>query len=316
MIKSLQEKNIKKLLERRLPASALRMIKRLGALADEYGISAYLVGGCVRDLLLGVKNLDLDIVVEAEAIDFAQFLQNKKKLQVISHRKFGTATLKLANGFKIDLASARREFYSSPAVLPRVSPSHIQQDLRRRDFTINTLAVKINRADFGLLLDPFQGRRDLTQKRIRILHDRSFIDDPTRILRAIRFEQRFEFAIEPHSFRLMRKAIAAGLLARLSRFRLGREFILFLKEQNMLKAVLRFDKLCGLRLIHPMVKIDSSILSPLKQIERRGDWRVIFALLTQPLDDSQFKGLCDDFSITRVDRKRLNICRAKKGAGR
>ena len=305
-------KNISKLLKRRLPAGVLRTLTRLGRLADEYGVSAYLVGGCVRDLLLGVKNLDLDIVVEGQAIKFAQFLQTKKDLDLIKHQRFGTAALKLANGFKIDLASARKECYSSPAVLPQVSPSNIQEDLRRRDFSINALAAKINRDQFGKLFDFFAGARVLAQGEIRILHEQSFIDDPTRILRAIRFEQRLNFKIEAQTFKLMRKAIALGLLKNLSRFRLGREFILFLKEERWLKVVMRFDRLCGLKLIHPALKLDRAMLNRLKRVQGQGDWLVFFSLLTKELDNGQLEKLCCDFCLSKKDKQKLHCLRIKE----
>lgn len=240
-------KNIKKLLEKRLPKPVFQLLAKIGKWAEEYGSSAYLVGGCVRDLLLGVKNLDLDITLEANAIEFVQFLKTKIELSAKTYRKFGTATITLAGGFKIDLASARRESYAHPAALPTVFLSSINDDLGRRDFSINAMAVNINPDNFGQPLDLFNGQKDLQQAKIRVLHDNSFIDDPTRILRAIRFEQRYGFKIEPKSLKLMHNAIASGLLEKLSGARFKREFNLLLKEKQPQKVIARFNQLLNLK---------------------------------------------------------------------
>ena len=304
-VESLRLKNIGKLLEKKLPKAVLRMVRELGRLADEFEVSAYLVGGCVRDLFLGIKNLDLDIVVEGEAIKFVQFLQTKKDLKIVKHQRFGTATVTLPDGFKIDIASSRKEHYAYAAALPQVEFSAIKEDLFRRDFTINALAVKINRKNFGQLLDLFDGQRDLKKGKIRVLHEMSFRDDPTRIVRAIRFEQRYDFKIEPKTFKLMRKALSSRLLGKLSCFRLGREFILLLKEEKPLKAILRFDQLCGLKLIHPTIKLDRRLKLRLKSPRPGDDWLVYFALLTRRLNERELKMLCRDFSLTRKDKQRL-----------
>lgn len=307
-----QIKNIGKLLKRRLPAGVFRIIRKIGDLAEDNGFSAYIVGGFVRDVLLGVKNFDLDIVIEGDAIAFVKFLKEKIDIDVVTHPRFGTATLTLPRGFKIDFASARKEHYAYPAVLPTVTFSSIREDLIRRDFSMNALAVKINRHNFGRLLDSFSGQKDLTERRIRILHDRSFIDDPTRILRAIRFEQRYSFKIEAKTFKLMREAIASGLLERLTRLRLGREFILLLKEAKPLKAISRFDRLCGLKLIHPLIRLDKMVQVKQKLPKPQDNWLVYFVLLTKKLNEQQLEKLCCDFSLTRKDKQRLKTLRTKE----
>ncbi len=306
-VHSSQNKNIASLLKKRLPGPVLKIIRQIGKLAEKKKLSAYIVGGFVRDLLLGRDNLDLDIAIEGNALTFAGVLSAQINSKIVRHLRFGTATIVLSEGFKIDLASARKEYYVHPAALPRVCFSSIKDDLFRRDFTINTLAVRINSADFGQLLDELSGEKDILAGKIRVLHDKSFVDDPTRILRAIRFEQRYGFTIEHSTLRLMRKAIASGVLKRLSRFRLGREFILLLKEENPLKALLRFDQLCGLKLIHPLLKLDPPTLKRLKAAKNknRDNWLTFFMLLTQRLTDGEVKKLCNDFSITKKDRKQL-----------
>ena len=340
------QRNLAKLLKQRLPAGVLKSIRKIGNFAQEKGFSAYIVGGFLRDVLLGVENLDLDIIIEGDAITFVKLLKEKIALDMVTHRRFGTATITLPDGFKIDLASARKEHYAYPAVLPTVTFSSIREDLIRRDFTINALAVKINRNNFGQLLDLFEGQKDLTERKVRILHDRSFIDDPTRIFRAIRFEQRYNFKIEEQTLKLMREALASGMLERLTRSRLGREFILLLKEAKPLKAISRFDQLCGLQVIHPLIRLDKMLqvkknlpfgqrleqifLDPEAEGRRissgniisyaikqklpkpQDNWLVYFVLLTKRLNDQQLEKLCCDFSLTRKDKQKLKTLRTKE----
>ena len=307
----LQNRNLAQLLKRRLPARVFRIIRKIGNLAEDNDFAAYIVGGFVRDVLLGVKDLDLDIVVEGDALKFVRFLKEKMDLDITTHPRFGTASATLPCGFKIDIASSRKEYYAHPGALPEVEFSSLKEDLFRRDFTINALAIEISRHNFGRLLDLFDGRKDLSEGKIRVLHARSFIDDPTRIFRAVRFEQRYNFKIEPKTFRLMRKSITARLLEKLSHFRLGREFILLLKEEKPLKAILRFNRLCGLKLIHPMIKLDKMAQVRLKSPRPGDDWLVYFALLTRRLNEEQLEKLCRDFSLARKDKQRLKNLRTK-----
>lgn len=306
-IHSSQNKNITQLIKRALPANILRFVRKMGVLAEDKDLDAYIIGGFVRDVLLGVSNLDLDIVLEDGAIDFASSLKDKFGLKLIVHKRFGTATITLPSGVKIDFATSRREAYAHPAALPTVTFSSLRNDLYRRDFTINALAIKINKSNFGQLVDLFGGGKDLREGQIRVLHEGSFIDDPTRILRAIRFEQRYNFSLEPKTFKLLRQAIALGLLQRLSRFRLGREFLLLLKENQPQKMVLRFDQLCGLKTIHPLIKFDKKAQARFKAYKAENDWLVYFALLVKKLNAEQLEKLCRDFSMTRNDKQRLKI---------
>lgn len=174
---------------RKLPKEIQDLISKAARVASGNNISAYLVGGFVRDLLLGVKNLDLDIVVEGDGIKFAQDFAHTLKAKLILHRRFGTATITLGYNLKIDIATARKETYPYPACLPVVTSGTIEDDLARRDFTINAMAISIMQKDFGRFIDLLYGKHDLYHKKIRVLHNLSFIDDPTRILRAIRFEK-------------------------------------------------------------------------------------------------------------------------------
>ena len=175
----------------RLPKDVLHLLRQVGEVAERLHFTAYAVGGFIRDLLLSRHNLDIDIVIEGDGIRFARPWH---PADARSHREFGTAVVIFPDGFKIDVATARLEYYEYPAALPTVELSSLKLDLYRRDFTINTLAVKLNPGEFGILLDFFGAQRDVKEGRLRVLHNLSFVEDPTRIFRALRFEQRFGFS--------------------------------------------------------------------------------------------------------------------------
>ena len=170
---------------------------------------AYLVGGTVRDILLGEPNFDVDVAVEGDAVAFAEALAQALDGRVRAHRKFGTAVVLYGDDGRgrVDVVTARTEFYDAPAALPTIEHATIREDLHRRDFTINAMAVSLKGEDFGRLVDPFGGRRDLERRTIRVLHNLSFIDDPTRIFRAVRYESRLGFAMNEHTQRLARGTV-------------------------------------------------------------------------------------------------------------
>lgn len=218
------------------------IIKIVGKIADESGVQAYLVGGPVRDKLLGIKNLDLDFVVEADGIRFAEALNKALKGKLTTYKAFGTATIEL-KGKRIDIVTARKETYKRPAAYPAVKSGKIKDDLFRRDFTINAMAIVVNKKGLGRLVDFYNGQKDLKKGLIRVLHDKSFMDDPTRIFRAVRFSVRFGFKIEPHTKRLMKEAVLDGLLGEVNAGRIRKEIELFLKEKNPKKCLDVFSKL-------------------------------------------------------------------------
>ncbi|GAB4494913.1 MAG: CBS domain-containing protein [Anaerolineales bacterium] len=225
-----------KKLERGLPPGPLALIRAVAQEAEALRLPAYLVGGFVRDLLLNRPSLDFDIVIEGDAIALAKTLARKHGGRVTSHSRFGTAKWNLEHSsFNIpqsalDLISSRQEFYEHPTALPTVERGSIKLDLHRRDFTINTLALRLDGRHFGELHDYYGGLPDLQKRRIRVLHSLSFIDDPTRMLRAVRYEQRYGFHIEPRTLQLMGEA--KPLLARLSEERLRHELDLIVEEPN------------------------------------------------------------------------------------
>ena len=201
----------------------MRLLKRIGDLANSMRYTAFLVGGTVRDLILGKESLDLDITVEGDAIKLGELLAKELDGTLVAHKMFGTCSLALKGKLKIDFATARRETYEHPGALPKVEPSSLKDDLARRDFTINAMAVSLNKKDFGKLVDLFGGRRDLARGVIRVMHDKSFIDDPTRIFRAVRFGERLRFAIDRRTLRLIESAIKKGMLDKLSKYRINKE---------------------------------------------------------------------------------------------
>lgn len=238
-----------------LPPAIVRLLRRLGRLADERKIGLYLVGGVVRDLLLGRSNWDLDLTVEGDGISFARLVADRYGAGIALFERFATARLILPNGLKIDIASTRRESYANPAALPDVQTSSLEEDLFRRDFTINAMAVQLNPAHWGRLHDPYGGQQDLDDKKLRVLHDRSFVDDPTRIFRAIRFAQRFGFRLEPKTERLLALAANLNLVARLSGPRLANEIFALMKEDRPDLAIGRLQRLKLLRFLHPSLRI-------------------------------------------------------------
>lgn len=191
----------------------------------------YLVGGYVRDTTLSIKSVDIDIVVEGDAIKIAKKLNLKLKGKLHVYTEFGTASI-VTKEKRIDLASARLEKYPSPAKLPHVYPSTIIEDLNRRDFTINAMAMSISKENFGEIFDPFNGLEDIKKGLIRVLHKNSFIDDPTRIFRALRYKNRFGFKIEKKTKTLMKEAMDKKMIKRLTGQRILNEIKLIFAEEK------------------------------------------------------------------------------------
>ncbi len=252
-------RSVKGLIEERVPHEVRETLRAVGDVADEAGSPVYLVGGIVRDLFMRVANLDIDIVVEGDGITFAGILIRKLGGRMKTHLKFGTAVVLLPSGLKLDIATARLEYYESPAALPTVELSSIKKDLYRRDFTINTLAVRLNRKHFGELIDFFGGLRDIKEKTIRILHNLSFVEDPTRVFRALRFEQRFDFHISRHTYNLIKTAVNMKLFNKLSGERIYTELVLMFSEAEPLKVMKRMKELDLLKFIHPSIRFTNDM---------------------------------------------------------
>lgn len=218
---------------RGMPRDVVDILRALGELAQARKTSAFVVGGVVRDLILGIPDcdIDLDVVIEEPADAFAAAAAAALGGSVKAHTRFGTAILVLRGGRKIDLATARSETYARPGALPDVRPDAIREDLGRRDFTINSLAIRLSGDGFGELLDLFSGVNDLREGRIRVLGERSFEDDPTRILRAVRFAARFGFVLESRTEKLLLEGVRRGFLSTVSGERIMNEIALILGER-------------------------------------------------------------------------------------
>ena len=215
------------------------LLSSIAAQSASMNMSCYLVGGFVRDLLLQKPVNDLDIIVEGNAIQLGEALVKNYGGKLTPHHKFTTAIWHLPAkpsdtseaSHTLDLITARSETYTRPGALPTVTPAAIEDDIRRRDFTINAMAVRLDGEHFGELLDPLGGRSDLAQSLIRVLHTHSFVDDPTRIFRAARYEQRYGFTIESETFSYINNE-SLGVLSTLSGERIRHEFDLIFEEKN------------------------------------------------------------------------------------
>jgi len=304
---------------RKIPGELQELISIAGSIADLYQMPAYLVGGFVRDLIMGVENLDSDIVVEGDGIQFAEALAKKCAARLVRHRRFGTATVVINPHLKVDISTARRESYPMPASLPVVEPSDIREDLARRDFTINAMAASINKDNFGRLLDLFGGRSDIRKKNIRILHTLSFMDDPTRMLRAVRFEKRYGFKIESRTLRLLKEVSRIKMLERVHPHRVRDELILILKERDPLGPIRGIQDLMGFGFISRDLKISQKAWGLLKAVKkeiawfkqayprrrRLDSWLIYFMAMLESLDAAGVKKVAQKFALSRGEAKRI-----------
>ena len=269
---SRRERDITSQVKNRLPQRMFDLLKTAGELGDEMGCEVYAVGGFVRDILLGRPNLDLDIVVEGDGIEFAKRFAQRLAGRVKAHSKFKTAVVILDDDQRVDVATARLEYYEYPAALPTVELSSIKMDLYRRDFTINALALRINPGRFGQLVDFFSAERDIRNKTIRVLHSLSFVEDPTRILRAIRFERRFDFQIGGQTMRLIKNALSLNLFNKVSGTRIMHELQWITNEEEPLACLNRMQELGIMEVIHPLLKLTRERIQILTELAKVHNW--------------------------------------------
>jgi tRNA nucleotidyltransferase (CCA-adding enzyme) len=303
-----------------LPREIKDLIPLMQAVALDKKVSVYLVGGFVRDIILKVPNLDLDVVVEGDGISFAQELARILKAMIVLHQRFGTATIVKNPSLKIDIASARKESYPQSACLPSIERSSLKDDHFRRDFTINAMAISINPNDFARLIDPFGGEQDLMGRKIRILHTLSFNDDPTRILRAIRFEQRYDFRIDSKTLGHLKEAVKLGMLEKINPHRLRDEITMIFKEKYPLKQLRRMNDLVGFGFINPCLKVSEKTYSLFSMIEREiirfkkiflsrypiEDWLIYFMGLIEPLGADRAAEICAKFAFSKEESRKIN----------
>jgi tRNA nucleotidyltransferase/poly(A) polymerase len=229
--------------------------------ANNEGEDFYLVGGSLRDLFLGQSVVDFDFMCGKNAVELAKLLSKNKIARLISvHEEFGTAKIEYQN-HNVDLATARKETYSSPGALPKVEyPTKINDDLIRRDFSINAIAARLTYKGIQEIIDPFDGLGDLTRKVIRVLHDESYYEDPTRILRAIRFSERFQFELSQSDKKLISQALQKpeleGLSQKIRGIRFGIELKRMLELPNWMEAVIKFSEIGAWSLIRPNLLIN------------------------------------------------------------
>jgi tRNA nucleotidyltransferase (CCA-adding enzyme) len=249
---------------------------------------AYLVGGTVRDLLLDLPPAaHVDLAVEGDARSVARALSDRLGGEAREYERFGTAVVEV-EGFEYDMATTRRETYDRPGALPRVEAAPLAEDLRRRDFAVNAMAIALKGDDLGHLYDPHGGLPDLEASLLRVLHERSFLDDPTRLLRGVRFEARLDFAFEPDTELLARAAVEESALSTVSEDRLGRELIKLLEDQEAPTAVRRLRELDVLGALHPALAPDPELVaSAALGAVTLGANRVTAELAAMVVDDPQ-----------------------------
>jgi tRNA nucleotidyltransferase (CCA-adding enzyme) len=284
-------------------------VTRLGA----GGEGVYLVGGTVRDLLLGEASFDVDIAVEGDAIGFAYALADALGGRATPHHRFGTAIVSYGDDERIDVVTTRTEFYDAPGALPTVERAGLREDLFRRDFTINAMAASLGADDLGRLVDPHGGRDDLDARVLRVLHNLSFIDDPTRIFRGVRYEARHGFRFEEHSARLLRGCIEMGLVGDLSSSRLRDELTALLEDPGASDGIRRLGELGADRAIHPHLRGDDEAAALFSRARQLRDelgvdvptWRIGIAALARELTSEEAYDWLDRLTVRRRDAERI-----------
>ncbi len=294
-------------------AEQMRANRRLAPITDAVATlghradGVHLVGGTVRDLLLGGESFDVDIAVEGDAIAFAYALAEALGGRATPHRKFGTAVLSFGDDEHIDVVTTRTEFYDAPGALPTVERAGLREDLFRRDFTINAMAASLGVDDFGRLVDPYGGRRDLDEGVLRVLHNLSFIDDPTRIYRGVRYEARFGFRFDDHSVGLLRSCVELGLVGSLSSARLRDELVTLLEDPAAAVGIRRLGELGADRAIHPRLRGDDDAARLFERALALRDelsadvptWRIGVASLARELTADEAFLWLDELAVRR-----------------
>ena len=291
----------------------LREAAEAVAALGERAEGVYLVGGTVRDILLGEESFDVDIAVEGDAIAFAYALAKALGGRATPHHKFGTAIVSYGDHERIDVVTTRTEFYDAPGALPTVERAGLREDLYRRDFTINAMAASLAPDDFGRLVDPFGGRSDLEARVLRVLHNLSFIDDPTRIFRGIRYEARYGFRFDEHSTGLVRGCIEMGLVGDLSSSRLRDELVALLEDPGAADGIRRLGELGADQAIHPHLRGDevaAELFSHGVAIRDELDvdvptWRIGLAALAHGMTSDEAYDWLERLKVRRRDADRI-----------
>jgi tRNA nucleotidyltransferase (CCA-adding enzyme) len=299
--------------ERLLAIESLHKAFEAVQAVSEHFEGVYLVGGAVRDVLMGEPNFDVDIAVEGDGITLGRALAQALGGRVVPHEKFGTAIVLYGEGGRVDVATARTEFYDYPGALPTVERASIRQDLYRRDFTVNAMAVSLKGADFGRLVDYFGGSRDLAGGVVRVLHNLSFIDDPTRIFRAIRYETRYGFRMDAHTLGLARACVEMDLVGELSSSRVRDELQALLSEERVADSIRRLADLGIDRAIHPHLAADEEAVQLIEELDAlrasyapdAPAWRLRLAALARRLGSTEVLDWAERLKLRRRDGERI-----------
>lgn len=304
----LLQENIAEQMKEQLPADAYALLEQISKTATEQNVNVFLIGGIVRDIFLKRPNDDIDITVEGDGIQFAKQLQADYGGQVVIHESFGTATWEHPDNFSIDVTTSRLEYYDRPASLPDVETSTLDEDLQRRDFTINAMAICLTDKKFGKLVDPFRGQQDLLDKKITILHNLSFVEDPTRVLRAVRFETRFQFLMDKQTEQLALHSI--DQVRDLSAQRIVEEMKRIFKEKHSIMAIERLFDLQFWQQFAVTEAVKEKVLPQAEKLEKlfatylgeRPNWFEYFLL---PFYEADELTELQKFALTRKELKLL-----------
>jgi tRNA nucleotidyltransferase (CCA-adding enzyme) len=315
--------DISSLVDGALVPEVLELIKNISVKAEEHNAVLYIVGGFVRDLLLGRLSVDFDLVIDGDAIELAEELVSEYGGQVTVHRRFGTAKWYLSEKVssdtglqELDMVSSRSESYNKPSQLPDVKPSSIKWDLQRRDFTVNTLAINLSPENFGELVDFWGGLDDLKAKRLRVLHSRSFIDDPTRILRAVRLEQRLGFNISDKTLDLMVDSIS--LLDDVSGDRVRHEIERVLREKLPEVVLARLHEIGVSGAIHSSMAdhvgrwVDDKFVLAREYTLLSDIVPIYFGLWLYKLSGDEIKSICNRLQVsTKIEQSLRQIVKVR-----
>jgi tRNA nucleotidyltransferase (CCA-adding enzyme) len=306
--------NLSQEIEKQIPPELVNFMWMAGEIAHTRGEKLYLVGGVVRDLMLGKANLDLDLVVEGNAIELAQQLKKSVKGKITTHTRFNTAKLEWDN-WSVDLTTARTETYEKPGALPTITPGSIDEDLGRRDFTINAMALGLNPGIYGQPIDPHGGRDDLKNGLIRVLHEKSFTDDATRIWRALRYEQRLDFHLEKKTLSLLKRDLE--MLKTISADRTRYEVECILKEPYPEKVFMRAAELGVLAYLHPNLRGDQWLKEKFEQARKLSaptppEPGLYLALLAYPLAKDETERFISHLRLPKALAQILNDAAALK----
>ncbi len=313
--KNAKKRQIENILYQRLDNRIKQLLQNIGKTGNQLGFNMFVVGGFVRDLLLSRQIDDIDIVVEGDGIEFAKTYAKKEGCRINTYKKFGTAVIIYPDNFKIDVASARLEYYKTPAALPIVEKSSIKLDLARRDFTINTLAISLNPDNFGTMIDYFGANRDLKDKTIRTIHNLSFVEDPTRIFRAIKFSNRFGFKIGKVTSNLIKNAITIDCFKNLSGLRVLSELKQIFEEENPIPAIKTMESYGLEKVLHKDLTLIPNTYQLLESVnkilswhdllymdEQYPRWAVYFMALLNRCSYKVCEQICDRLNVPLRER--------------